>query len=551
MKYLCLLFISFLILSCSKHPAEQFGKKTENLLYDKAFELRESNQVDSAFLYFFRAKDLFLQQRDSFGAAKCFANLAIIQETKGDYFGSQESATAAMSFFNPKDIAQFNYISINYNTLSIVSSHLKEYQRAVQSYRQAIRFSTDSINKNIYRNNLANAFKKQKRYNEAIALFESLLKQSQTHDPAFARVLSNYAQTRWLQNPNYNPVPAMWKAMAIRLSEADDWGLNSSYAHLADYYLRKQPDSAKFYAIKMLDTAQKIKSPDDQLEALQKLIVLDPGNYTSHFNRFQTLSDSLQTARNKAKNQFALIRYETEKNKSDFLRAQADSIQKQNHIIRQYFIIGIIVLLLVLSFLWFRKRQQRLQLQVKNTELQYSKKVHDRVANRIYQIISFIENTLNPDRNSILFALENVYETSRDISYEKADVSEKQNYRDQLSQMLGSYSSPESTKVLIIGNEDEIWKDTNLVQKTEIYLVLQELMTNMKKHSLASIVSIKFSKDQEHVSISYTDNGVGISELAPKNGLQNMENRIKTINGTIIFETGINNLLKINISFPI
>ncbi len=551
MKYLYLLIGITTLLNCSKPTKIASAEKSENRYYDLAFEWRDRNESDSAFFYFFRAKDLFLQQRDSFGAAKCLTNLAIIQETKGDYFGSQESAGAAMGYFNRKDSAQFNYISINYNTLSIVASHLKDYQQSVQSYKQAIRFSTDSINKNIYKNNLANSYKKDKRYDDAVALFESLLKHSEKHDKAFARVLSNYAQTRWLQNPNYNPVPAFWKAMAIRKTDGDDWGLNSSYAHFSDYYQRSQPDSARLYAERMLDVAQKIKSPDDQLEALQKLIVLDPGHYTSYFRRFQTLSDSLQTARNKAKNQFALIRYETEKNKSDFLRAQADSIRKQNHIIRQYFVMGIIILVLIVSLIWFRKRQQSLQLQVRNTELQYSKKVHDRVANRIYQIISFIENTLNPDKNSILFALENVYETSRDISYEKADVSEKQNYRDQLSQMLGSYSSPESTKVLIIGNEDEMWQNTNLVQKTEIYLVLQELMTNMKKHSQASIVSIKFSRDQNNVNISYTDNGIGIPELSPKNGLQNMENRIKTIHGTIIFDTGINNMLKINISFPV
>ncbi len=551
MKYLYLLIGITTLLNCSKPTKIASAEKSENRYYDLAFEWRDRNESDSAFFYFFRAKDLFLQQRDSFGAAKCLTNLAIIQETKGDYFGSQESAGAAMGYFNRKDSAQFNYISINYNTLSIVASHLKDYQQSVQSYKQAIRFSTDSINKNIYKNNLANSYKKDKRYDDAVALFESLLKHSEKHDKAFARVLSNYAQTRWLQNPNYNPVPAFWKAMAIRKTDGDDWGLNSSYAHFSDYYQRSQPDSARLYAERMLDVAQKIKSPDDQLEALQKLIVLDPGHYTSYFSRFQTLSDSLQTARNKAKNQFALIRYETEKNKSDFLRAQADSIRKQNHIIRQYFVMGIIILVLIVSLIWFRKRQQSLQLQVRNTELQYSKKVHDRVANRIYQIISFIENTLNPDKNSILFALENVYETSRDISYEKADVSEKQNYRDQLSQMLGSYSSPESTKVLIIGNEDEMWQNTNLVQKTEIYLVLQELMTNMKKHSQASIVSIKFSRDQNNVNISYTDNGIGIPELSPKNGLQNMENRIKTIHGTIIFDTGINNMLKINISFPV
>ena len=76
-------------------------------------------------------------------------------------------------------------------------------------------------------------------------------------------------------------------------------------------------------------------------------------------------------------------------------------------------------------------------------------------------------------------------------------------------------------------------------------------MTNMKKHSKADKVFLKFSKDTSDINISYTDNGVGMKGHLPKNGLQNMENRINSINGKINFDAETNNLLKINIKFPI
>lgn len=94
-------FLLIIIYSCSE---KQYSDKKEiNLLYEKAFDYQESGKTDSAFLYFYKAKDIFLQRKDSFGTAKCLVNLAIIQETKGDYFGSQETALLALRFLNMED----------------------------------------------------------------------------------------------------------------------------------------------------------------------------------------------------------------------------------------------------------------------------------------------------------------------------------------------------------------------------------------------------------------------------------------------------------------
>jgi len=555
LKTLYYLSVLFLITACSDNKQILKENKFVNLFYDKAFEFRDNAKTDSAFLYFYKAKDVFLQAGDQFGAAKCFTNLAIIQETKGDYFGSQETATFANKYFNPEDSLQFQYLSINYNSLGIATSKLRNDLKAIEFYQKALNFTNNIQDRIIYQNNLGNCYTRIKNYTKAIEILNNTIKLSDKEDIHFSRTLTNLALAKWLQNPKYNPIPEFRKALKIRLEGKDDWGLNSSYAHIADFYIKSKPDSAIYYANKMLAAAKKIKSADDQAEALQKLIILDPQNYTSHFIRYQFLNDSIQTARNKAKNQFALIRYETEKNKADFLKAKAQSAERQNKIIIRNIALIAAFITIVGFYIYLHKRQKRLQqeklLEVKNTELKYSKKVHDRVANRIYQIISFIENTLHPDKNSILFALENVYETSRDISYENPDVNEKQNYREQLFNMLDSYSSQDVVKVLIVGNKEEIWQNTNLLQKTEVYLVLQELMTNMKKHSNASIVSIRFQRDDTAINIAYTDNGVGIKDFSPKNGMKNMENRINAINGRIIFDTQTNNLLKINISIPV
>ena len=541
-----------MIYSCSEKSGLE---KIQNKNYDVAFDFREKGDIDSSFLHFYKAKEIFLQSKDSFGAGKCLVNMAIIQTEKSDYFGAQETSLQAIKYFKKNSREHTHYLGTNNNNLGIASHNLKDYANSIKFYDNAILHSDDPLDTFIYLNNKALTLQKSKHYKDAVGIYSKILNESSKNKLEYSRALTNLAFSKWLQNPLYNPIPEFNKALRIRLKEKDDWGLNSSYAHIADYYIENQKDSALVYARKMFAISKEIKSPDDQIEALQKLISLeDANNSKQYFKVYQKLNDSLQTTRNKAKNQFALIRYETEKNKADFLKAQAENSEKQNHIIKQYFGIGFLLFLLTIIYFYIKRNKkihhQEKLLEVKNTELRYSKKVHDRVANRIYQILSQVENKEHIDRDSLLFGLENVYETSRDISYENEEINENQNYFEQLQSMLDSYSS-DAVQVIFHGNNEKLWEGVNFQNKTEVYLILQELMTNMKKHSQADKVFLKFTNESSHINISYTDNGVGIKTHSPKNGLQNMENRINSINGKINFDTETNNLLKINISFPI
>jgi nitrate/nitrite-specific signal transduction histidine kinase len=266
------------------------------------------------------------------------------------------------------------------------------------------------------------------------------------------------------------------------------------------------------------------------------------------------LDDSLQTVRSAAKNQFALIRYETEKNKADFLKAQAENIKKQNSITMRNIGLGILIVCLIAGYFWYRKRQKTLkqekELEVKNTELKYAKKVHDRVANRVYQVMSEVENTSEIDKDDLADKLDVIYNISRDLSRENIEISNEEHFSEQLNDMLYSYQSAK-VDLSINGNEEKLWNRVKETAKSEVFYILQELMTNMKKHSEASGVSINFEQRDQRIEVFYTDNGTGIKDLSSKNGLKNTETRIESISGLITFDSKPNKGLKIQFSFPI
>ena len=479
--------------------------------------------------------------------------MAVIQSDAGDYFGGQESLTLSLGFLNEQKQTDLACLASNYNELGLNSTYFKKYTAAINYYNLALKFCRNDSYKLQFLNNKALAYQKSGAYSKAIAIYnEILIKISDKKE--YARVLSNVAKTKWLQNPNYNPLGDFSKALHIRYLEKDEWGQNASYSHLADYYEKKKPDSAFSYLQKMYLIATKLNSPDDRLEALQKLIKLSPATTTKQlFQKYQSIEDSLQNARNAAKNQFALIRYETEKSKADFLKAKAENIEKQKDILLRNIGIGTLGLCLVLGYFLYQRRQKNLrqekEIEVKKTELKYVKKIHDRVANRVYQVMSEVENTAEIDKNDLADKLDVIYKISRDLSYDSKDINNEESFSIELSKMLYAYASAE-TNITLEGGGEKLWEAINDDTKAEVFCILQELMTNMKKHSGADTVTLNFKRENDRITVLYADNGKGMEFLTPKNGLRNTETRIESISGHITFDTKPDEGLRVEFSFP-
>jgi len=564
-KRLDLIILLFLfIFSCSKQENKKKEKskkpvKQESIDYNKAYDFREAGKADSAFKYYLKARDFFLEHKDSLGVGKCLVNLGMISTNKGDYYGGHDFGLDAIAYFNDTIPVHKAQLRSNFNNLGLASHHLGHYQDAISFYQQALKYTNNINDIALVENNIANSFRRLKDYPSSLTLYESALKKK-INSILFAKILSNFAFTKWLQNSRYNPVPELLQALNLQQKDNNLLELNASYSHLSDYYATNNQKSAVFYADKMYVAAKRSYSTDDQLQALEKLITLSsPKQTKSYFEIYHKLDDSVEISRTLAKNQFAFIRYQSEKFKADFLKAQsglltakADNVQKQNGILKRNILVGILVVLLIFGYLLYRRRRKRLQqekeLEVKNTELKYVKKIHDRVANKVYNVMSEVENTPDMDKDHLLDKLDVIYHISRDISYERNEDHDQ--FASALAITLKSYASA-AVDITVSGNDEELWLGINDAAKSEVVCILQELMTNMKKHSRAENVDIRFERKNNRIDITYFDDGIGMKAVSPKNGLQNTETRIQSILGSITFDNTTEKGLKILISFPL
>jgi len=533
----------------------------KNPYYDSAYTYLDQGLADSAFFAFSQAKDLFIAVGDSLNTANCLINMAITQKDQGDYFGAQETGLQALDYLNKNNSQHHIYLSTNYNNLGAATVKLNDYDLAISFFKKAIEYSVDPLNTTTYHNNIAYCFQNLGRYSEAVQIYEEVLEQSKSNDIEYARVLSNLARTKWLEKSDYYAIPELLLALRIREREADLFGLNASYVHLSDYYTSSKPDSALFYAHKQYAVAQQIKNADDQLKALTKLIELSPLHKSrSYFKIYQHLSDSVQQARSAAKNQFALIRYEVEKNKSDNLLLQKDNAEKTVRLTKQRVLIGgvtiVLIVVIVGGTFYYRRRKQRLELESQNrineTQLYLSKKVHDVVANDIYRVMTEVEYKDDLDREGLLDKLEIIYNQSRDISHNVEQRSTTEiPYNEQISTLLKSFASNHH-RISIAGNDAEQWTDVSKRIKEEIKHVLQELMVNMKKHSDAKLVVVRFERLDRQLKIFYKDNGVGLlTEISHGKGMRNTVSRIESLGGEIIFVSEPGKGLSITANIPL
>lgn len=544
-----LFFILLFFIACEKKTAIHNAPEADKL-YDEGTSLLLKDNIE-AYKKFQEALNYYYKTRDSSNISKSLICQAIAQKYTGDIFGAETTLVDALTFMKEGDESLYSA----YSTLGDIKYAQKEYASAEEWYAKGLsEKNTSQKDKFDMLNNKGAAEYRQKKYSEALKTLKSIDLKNVNDINLKNRIKENIVYTQWLQDKNYPAQSEFEELLKLKLKNNDNWGANSSYSHLAEINQDSNPNISLYYAHQMLNTAEKIKSPDDRLEAIEKISLVDnSSNAIKNFKKYKHLSDSIQSYKNDNRNRFAYIKYDGEKKEIENQRLKAEKVEKEFQLLWQYFLSGLLVALLIIIIILYKKRQKKLQqekeIEVKNTQLKMSKKVHDVVANGIYQVMTKIENQEDFDRDKALDELEFVYEKSRDISYDK--IGEEKEFSKVISELIASFNN-DTVKTFTAGNSPAIWEPISATVKDEVYQMIRELMVNMKKHSHASHVAVKFEKIDNIVDIQYKDNGIGISgDLIYKNGLRNTASRIEAINGTITFDTKIETGLKVNLSFPV
>ncbi len=545
MSFLKIGFLAFLFLITSCKNQEENPALDANL--EQAENLFATKQYRKAYYYYNQSFLFNKEQNNTKRAVFNLLRMAHIENLECDYIGSEATTTQAIKLFDktiPIPYQTNAYISLGLNYM-----HLANYEDAKSMFEKAIQITEDSLTVYISKNNIGYLYIKQKEYQKAVRLLseienEKILQESPLD---YARILDNKGIALFHLNDKL-ALSYLEKAKTIREANNDDSQIVSSYMHLAEYYKNQEPATAKEWTQKAYHSATKAFIPDDRLEALNLLFTTTTNNNlkNQYHDTYIHINDSLQQARQQAKNQFAKIKYDSEKAETE----------KTAYQYKMYGFIVLLILSVAVFILLYRltiqKNKRKILETQYTTETKIAKRLHDELANDVHNTIAFAETqNLENEQNkeTLLENLDTIYQRARNISNENKQISTGEAFVEQLKHMIHSYSSDTRNVILNTAALQDIQLKDEV--KITLYRVLQELMVNMKKHSECSLVAIGFKNNGQFLEISYSDNGKGSqNQLHTKNGLQNVENRIFSINGNITFDTEPDKGFKVKIIIP-
>jgi signal transduction histidine kinase len=76
--------------------------------------------------------------------------------------------------------------------------------------------------------------------------------------------------------------------------------------------------------------------------------------------------------------------------------------------------------------------------------------------------------------------------------------------------------------------------------RTCAYRIVQEAMTNCVRHAQATAIHVTVTSDDEHLRVSISDNGIGLSPAHHRKGLglRGIQERVKELRGTMSISRG-------------
>ena len=457
----------------------------------------------------------------------------------GDYREAQKDAILGITL--AKKFNRRSHIRNFYNEFAIASANNQEFIAAEEAYQNVLNYSINDLEKASVLNNIGVNYKHQKKYAQAIKVYDSILTHLKfTSHKLEAKIESNLGFALLQLGDKDRSLSLLKSALNTRIGEENYNEIFASYIHLTAYYLESDKTQAIYYARKAYEIAyNKIKSPDSQEEALLNIIRLNAAS-DQEAKRYAFLADSIQRAERKTTNEYTATKFQIKEREIEIAKKETQN---------SYYLLGIITIAICLLSLFIYARQRK-NILSRNHEIatlearenernNISGKVHDYVVDKIREAMLFADHYEAKHPNigfaSIADKVENAYQELRKVSQDYMHLDfDKIVFPKRVQGLLEEREKLYSIAMDAEGLGEIGWAKVSITSKTELYRSLQELLVNSSKHSQATQILVLFDEEEKQINMEVKDNGVGcaFSENMESAGLTDLKRRIANLDGS-------------------
>ncbi len=485
--------------------------------------LMNLNKYAQSLTALFKAKALAEQTEDKKLQPAIHTNIGLVYESLNDWDNAMIYARKSMS--GKRDSGDTLGIVRSYSNIANIYYYQKKYDSSLAYFRQAKKYSRSIDNpyqEATINSDLGNLLADMDQLDSAIyyqyeALkFHALRREERLTE--WCHTITSLGNT-WLKKGNL-------KKAAIFLRDCKTCETTMpDLSFLKSFYTFR----SAFYA--------KVNQPEQAMHNLQRL---------------NQVNDSILQKAGNLENQRIAIRYEfTQKAREDSLRYQL-SIFKQQTATASYrskmylLMVGLLAVvgLAIIIVMRIRKLQEaRRKREIEAMRNDIASDLHDDIGSTLssIQIISNLAMTQCKENLQLKQSVSRIFELSGKVSdgireivwsvnpeHDKLEAVITQ-LRKLAADVLGANDIPFKFTEQVENCEAELTPE----QQKDLMMIFKEAINNARKYSGAERVEIHIRQAGQTLSIQIKDNGCGFEkdELAPGNGLKNMQRRSAAING--------------------
>ncbi len=480
-----------------------------------------------------KGKTQFQKQEDEEGLSAATMNLGIIYKEQKQYSKALNEFNSVINYCitsnNQRELAKA------YNNLGVIYYDLNNYDLALVNYKKSITIRLQ----NDYKDDISGSLK-----NIGI-IYET----KQQADSAFKY---------------YN------QSLDLSYESGDIESLYESHRLLGNLLLsQKKYTQALQQLTKALHLSEQANVSPEKILLLKEISTTYQflGNTDSaliYANHYATLNDSL--------NEILRSSIELEsKLKEKELELVISKEKNERQVLITYGVVGFLILVLIIFWLYSRSaKAKRRELEfkeiIKEKELllldaklvgeederkRLGTELHDTIGSILSAtkyafkaMENSIEKLMSENKNQyqkINKMLDDAMDAVRKISHNMVTgiITEK-GLEGALIALCEMFEQSEKLKIEL--NVHGLTTPMTHIVETNIYRIIQELMSNIIKHSSAKKVSIQLLKSKENINVIVEDDGKGFNpsdtNLRKGIGLSNIENRVKKLSGKWTIDSG-------------
>ncbi|QIA08167.1 ATP-binding protein [Draconibacterium halophilum] len=546
-------------------------------------------QLDSAELYFERAKKYLTKIHDEKRVAIINIGIGAIQLRQGDYNKTIRTLTESVSYFE-KTGDDLNTAKC-YSNMSAAFAELGDYTSAIEYNEKALQIFKQQKLKQFQVITLPNLAAQHLKNGDTLkainyGLDAEKLALSMGNKRSLSIIYNNLGSA-YLDIDEEKAKDYLQKTIALKKELNLKNGTEIALGNLGYLYLKKKDYKTALEYYKLVEPQVNGKQLVFTYNQLQKcyngLRQYQTALYYSEKSRI--LNDSILNSENQKVFTEIKTKYETEKKEKEILELQSKNLEVDNKRIQNQNLLFASLVILLLTYLlvyFFTKRarqkqkiaQNKLLNKLKNQELngidaiieaqekersRIADDLHDNLGSRIATIkmyINELDTSPEKEKTELIEKLKTISEKTygevRKIAHNKySGTLISQGLIPAMVVIANQLSSTKQLNIKVVNiNVKQRIKNSIEIQ---VFRIIQELLTNIIKHAKASEAIIQFSEDDNILNVMIEDNGKGF-ETKQTNfgfGLTNIEKRIDILNGNLVIDSSEHNGTTVILTIPL